>query len=409
MGVQYPYINFLGVERMKTRDRILSVATLLCFLAGAALGLVRPHWAQRIAFVGTAYVTALKYLALPAVILSVFRAARQGGRNAAGLLLRTLALFAAMFAVSFLLCAVPYSLFSVGKGASLLSETAWEGEQAAVSLGSILQNIFSPDRMTSVNSLLFPAILCAFALGLLAGLVRSEALEKGTAAAERFFVRLLSYVMLATPLGVFSLMAQCTGSFGFDALKSSGVYIAWAYGGCLLVLGLVMILPLGLFCGVTPGQYMRKTGRLFLTALSTCSSAATLPETMRTCREEFGASEATVGVVAPLGCTVHMCGGAVSFCLLGFFMIQSTGQRVTFGLLLLMLACSLLLNMAAPGIPGGGIVLGATYLSMLGLAHVELFLGMYAGIYRLLDMAYTSLNVAGDLTANLLIDRWEKK
>ena len=38
-----------------------------------------------------------------------------------------------------------------------------------------------------------------------------------------------------------------------------------------------------------------------------------------------------------------------------------------------------------------------------------LFLGMYAGISRLLDMAYTPLNVAGDVTANVLIDRWEKK
>jgi Na+/H+-dicarboxylate symporter len=34
---------------------------------------------------------------------------------------------------------------------------------------------------------------------------------------------------------------------------------------------------------------------------------------------------------------------------------------------------------------------------------------MYAGIYRLLDMAYTTLNVAGDVTAVLLIHRWEGK
>ncbi|MBQ6865369.1 MAG: cation:dicarboxylase symporter family transporter, partial [Clostridia bacterium] len=68
-----------------------------------------------------------------------------------------------------------------------------------------------------------------------------------------------------------------------------------------------------------------------------------------------------------------------------------------------------MLNMAAPGIPGGGIVLGATFLGMLGLEDMELFLGMYAGIYRLLDMAYTSLNVAGDVTANLLVERWEKE
>ena len=276
-------------------------------------------------------------------------------------------------------------------------------------LGSMLKNAFFPGRSTSIHSLYFPAILLSFAAGLLCGALKFETLEKGTAKAERFFQRLLSWVMVATPLGVFSLMATFTACFGLEALASSGAYIAWAYAGCLLALATVMILPLWALCKVTPGQYFKRTGRLFLTALSTCSSAATLPETMRTCREEFAVSERTVGIVAPLGCTVHMCGGAVSFCLLGLFVLQMTGRSASLGTLLLMLIISLLLNMGAPGIPGGGIVLGATYLGMLGVENVGLFLGMYAGIYRILDMAYTSLNVVGDVTAAVLLDRREIK
>lgn len=391
---------------MRVRDRIVSWTTLLCFFAGAALGLVRPDWAEKLSFVGTVFVASLKYLALPALILSVFHAALRGGRNAAGVLLQALVLFALMFSVSFLLCAVPYSIFAPGRGFALLGETLWQGEQAAVSLGDMLRNAFS---LNSVNSLYFPSIVIAFTAGRIAGVFRSDALEKGAAAVERFCMDLLSWFMVLTPLGVFSLMARFTGSFGVDALRSSGVYIAWAFGGCLLVLAAVMILPLWTFCGVGPGQYFRRTGRVFLTALSTCSSAAALPETMRTCGEEFGTSERITGIVAPLGCTVHMCGGAVSFSLLGLFVMQMTGRTVTPGTLIMMLLFSLLLNMGAPGIPGGGIVLGATFLGMLGVEDAALFLGMYAGIYRILDMAYTSLNVAGDITANVLIDRWENR
>ena len=394
---------------MKVRDRFVSWATLLCFIAGAALGLVRPDWAQKTAFIGKLYISVLKYLALPALILSVFRAALRGGKNAAGILIRALGVFVLLFAVTFLLCSVLYALFAPGKGFSLLSETPWQGEKASVSCLEYLQNAFSPGRSTGVNSLYFPSILIAFALGLICGALRSEKLERGTAAAERIFLKLLSWVMVVTPLGVFSLMAACTANFGMDALASSGVYVAWAYAGCLLALGLVMILPLWIWRGISPAQYFRGTGRLFLTALSTCSSAATLPETMRTLREEFGASERTVGIVAPLGCTVHMCGGAVSFSLLGLFVLQMTGRTPSPGSMFTMLLFALLLNMAAPGIPGGGIVLGATYLGMLGIDNAELFMGMYAGIYRILDMAYTSLNVAGDVTANLLIDRGRNK
>ena len=391
---------------MKVRDRILSLATLLCFILGAALGLVRPEWAARIAFIGSAYVTVLKYLALPVLVFSVFRAARGGGQRAAGVLARALVMFVLMFTVSFLLSAVPYSILAPGKGFALMGEGSWQGERTAISLSSFLKNTFS---LTSVTSLYFPSILLSFILGLLSCGRKWDALDKGTAAADRFFSKLLSWVMVTTPLGVFSLMAKSTASFGLEALKSSGAYIAWAYGGCLLVLGAVMILPLWILCNVSPTQYFQRTGRVFLTALSTCSSAATLPETMRTCREEFHTSDRITGIVAPLGCTVHMCGGAVSFCLLGMFVLQMTGRLISLGTLGMMLLFALLLNMGAPGIPGGGIVLGATYLGMLGMEHAELFLGMYAGIYRLLDMAYTSLNVAGDVTANALIDKWEQK
>ena len=391
---------------MKFRDRIVSLATLLCFFAGAAVGLLRPEWAEKLSFLGSAYVTVLKYLALPTLILSVFRAAMGGGQWAAGILARALGLFVLLFTASFLLCAIPYGILAPARGFELLDEAAWQGERTAISLGSILKNTFSP---TGVTSLYFPAILLSFLLGLLASGGKGDALKRGTQALESFFSKLLSRVMILTPLGVFALMAKSTASFGLEALKSSGAYIAWAYGGCLLVLGVVMILPLAIWCNVTPGQYFKRMGRVFLTALSTCSSAATLPETMRTCREEFHTSERITGIVAPLGCTVHMCGGAVSFCLLGLFVLQMTGQPIFVGTLLLMLLFALLLNMGAPGIPGGGIVLGATYLGMLGMEHVELFLGMYAGIYRLLDMAYTSLNVAGDVSANVLMDRWEKR
>lgn len=391
---------------MKVRDRIVSWCTLLCFVLGAALGLLRPDWAEQLSFLGTAYVTALKYLALPALALSVFHAALQGGKNAAGTLLRALVLFVILFSASFLLCAGFYAAAAPGRRFALLGQTAWAGERAAVSPGGILKNVFT---FTGVTSLYFPAILLSFVLGIVCGALKLQALEKGTAAVERVYLKLLSWFMVLTPLGVFSLMARFTGSFGPEALKSSGAYVAWAYGGCLLVLFAVMILPLWVLCGIDPLQYFKRTGRVFLTALSTCSSAATLPETMRTCREGFGVSERTVGVAGPLGCTIHMCGGAVSFSLLALFSYQMAGQFVSFGSLLWMLLIALLLNMGAPGIPGGGVVLGATYLGMLGFTHWELFLGMYAGVYRLLDMAYTSLNVAGDVTANVLIDRWEKK
>ena len=64
-----------------------------------------------------------------------------------------------------------------------------------------------------------------------------------------------------------------------------------------------------------------------------------------------------------------------------------------------------LLNMAAPGIPGGGIVLMTSFLTIFGLP-IDL-IGPVAAFYRLLDMAFTTINVEGDIAANLIIAKSE--
>ena len=141
---------------MKVRDRFVSWATLLCFIAGAALGLVRPDWAQKTVFIGKLYISVLKYLALPALILSVFHAALRGGKNAAGILIRALGVFVLLFTVTFLLCSVPYALFAPGKGFSLLSETPWQGKKRPFPFWSICRTPFRPvGRPASIRSI-FP-------------------------------------------------------------------------------------------------------------------------------------------------------------------------------------------------------------------------------------------------------------
>jgi Na+/H+-dicarboxylate symporter len=394
---------------MTKRAKIESWITLGCFFAGAGLGLLWPALFRRIGFVGDLYVDLLKLMALPIVLCTVFNAASRGARGASRALLKALLLFAVLFAVSFCLSAIPFTILSPGTGFALSGAEAWTGEAADLSAGGFFRNLFSSNIFASLGSgALLPCILFAFIMGIAAEKVKAERVISLFGELEAVFARMLSWVLHLTPVGVFVLMGRCTSGFGADALKGALSYVLYAWGGCLLVLLLVMILPLWLILRIDPITYFRKTGRALLLALTTCSSAATLPETLRTCREEFDVPERIAGVVAPLGCTVHMCGGAVSFALLGLFTMQMTGRPVTVGLFLLMLLFAEALNAAAPGIPGGGIVLGATFLGLLGMPDAGLFLGMYAGIYRLLDMTYTTLNVAGDVTAALLINRWEQ-
>ena len=271
-----------------------------------------------------------------------------------------------------------------------IAKSALDSLFAAMSAGSIL-----------------PCILFSFAFGIAASAVKAEKTMGVMAELRGILGKILGYILWLTPLGVFSLMGSAAANYGAALVGVCAKYIGCAWLGCVVVTALVMILPAWIAAGVNPVQYVKKVSKVWLVSLSTCSSAATLPTTIRVCNEDFGVPESVTSLVVPLGCTIHMCGGAVSFCLLGLFTMQMAGVPVTFPLFLYMLAVATLMNMAAPGIPGGGIVLGATYLSILGAPTG--FIGLYSGIYRLLDMAYTTVNVTGDVSANILLAAQERK
>ena len=386
---------------------ILPLLSLAAFALGLILGLTAPGFFAPISFIGTVYLNLLKLIVIPLLMAEVAVGVYRAGASAPGQLIRTVALFAVMFVISFLLTAGLVSLLRPGVGMELFGGE-WDGSAAVMSPGTFFESIFPANLFAAMSAgSMLPCLLFAFVFGTAAGSVRAEKLMDAVDEFRAVCTKILSYIMWLTPPGVFSLIGSAAAGYGAALLGVCARYILTAWLGCLVVTVLVMILPVWLFCGITPIRYIRSVAPVWLLTLSTCSSAATLPTTLRVCHEEFGIPERITGVVVPLGCTIHMCGGAVSFCLLGLFTLQMAGASVTLPLFLQMLLVATLMNMAAPGIPGGGVALGAAYLGILGAPGG--FIGLYSGVYRLLDMAYTSVNVTGDITANLLLAENEKR
>ncbi|MBQ7247170.1 MAG: dicarboxylate/amino acid:cation symporter [Lachnospiraceae bacterium] len=392
----------------KTRKKNILYASILgAFLLGAALGILMPEIFGHIAFLGDLYVRLLKLIVIPLLMTQVTVSVAGTTGNLVRRIVRVIALFVVMFAVSFCIMALITGLVSPGTGVKLF-DAEWEGESAVTSISGffdtvVRDNIFS--AMTS-NAIL-PCILFALVFGIALARVKAEKTIAVLGELGKAFSRILEYIMYLTPVGVFVLMGNSAASYGPEVFGVCAGYILLAWGGCLAVTLIVMVIPVWIYAGITPWQYVRKVSRIWILTLSTCSSAATLPSTIRVCNEEFGIPKDITDIVVPLGCTIHMCGGAVSFCLLGMFTMQMAGITIGLGTFLYMLLVATLMNMAAPGIPGGGIALGAAYLGILGAPTG--FIGMYSGIYRLLDMPYTTLNVTGDITANILIAESEKR
>ena len=384
-------------------SKILGYASLAAFILAIPAGLLFPSFCRGIESLGTIYVNLLKIMIVPVLFSGIVSALSDSRTNVSGITLRTVIVFIVMFAASFILCSLLWLVLKPGVGVSF-PETAWDGEVTSITLSGFLTSLFPSNIISAMsqNSLL-PVIIFAFVMGIAIRECRLQKLADVFLELNAAFSRMLSYVMYLTPIGVFALLGNTVAGYGSRILGTAALYVGCAYLGCLLIAVFVMILPVSLYCGISPLTYIKRVYKIWLMTLTTCSSAATLPNTIKVCNEEFGVPENITNLVVPLGCTIHMCGGAVSFSLLALFNMQMFGLQPDLGMWFLMFFTALLINMGAPGIPGGGIVIGATYLSILGIPIS--FIGFYAGIYRLLDMAYTTMNVCGDITANVLINK----
>ena len=349
----------------------------------------------------------LKLIIVPLLMCQVFAVAAKNGIHTGKTIWKTVLLFIVLFAITFVLCAVILQWIQPGYGYTLPADE-WTGSVADTGANSILSNLFCWNIFEAMAAgKILPCILFSLICGIAASVLHFEKAAEAADKASAVFTKILDWIMYLTPVGVFALLANAAAANGIGLIGISLKYILFAWGLSIVVLLLVMYLPLLIFRKITPLRYIRAMFRVWSVSLSTCSSAATLPTTIQVCREEFKIPDRITSIVVPLGCTIHMCGGAVSFCLLAMFTMQASGIGMSISMFFAMLLLAELLNMAAPGIPGGGIALGAAYLSGLGLPLG--FLGIYSGIYRFLDMTYTTLNVTGDVTANILLSNEQEQ
>lgn len=386
----------------------LSLFTLIGLVAGIIFGLLLPQYVETISFIGKYYILVLKYMVVPVVVTTIAVSIYNSSKLKNNLVPITLLTFVSMFTATFLLSSLLVTLINPSQGFEIES-TVWDGTTSNLGVGNILLNLIPKDlNKFLTGGYLFFVIFVAVVIGFVCSkTINGEKVIEFIEKIKDFLFKVLGYFMYVTPFAVFSLISGTIVNYGPIVLGVGAKYILTAYACAIAALIVVMIVPILLVTKMSPITFVKKVYKIWTITLSTCSSAATLPYTIKTCHEEFGIPNEVTDVVVPLGTTIHMCGGAVSFALLGLFCSKLFGIEITFGKYVLMLIYAILINMAAPGIPNGGVVIGATYLQLLGIPLD--FIGFYSGIYKLLDMIYTSLNVTDDIASNVLINYLNSK
>lgn len=218
---------------------------------------------------------------------------------------------------------------------------------------------------------------------------------------------LLGWIILTAPIGIFAI------TFDF-ALKVSGNIYDQLLSFALVVLagtlvhGFIVLPLIAYFFGKTPPLKLWKAiSRPLLIALTTASSQATLPVTMKTCEEELGVDKSVSGFVFPLGATMNMDGTALFEGIAAIFLAHLYGIDLSTFSIISIFIMSMISSIGAPGMPSGSMSGMQMVLIAAGIPLEAI--GILMVVERPLDTFRTAVNVKGDIVGALVTQAYYKR
>lgn len=399
------------MKNILTGKKHLFTRIAIGFVIGILFGILLPEFSLSIKFIGDIYLNIIKAMIIPIIFVAVSTGIINiaSGRDLGRIGFKSIFVFVLMFVATAGIGLLISYLVRPGNHINI-AESGYDGEITSPSVDEFFMNII-PDNLfmalTEGDILATIIFTVVFSIAIVAVGKEAEPVKNFINSLSKVIFKVLDYVMELTPIGIISLMAFAVAEYGAGIFSALGLYIVTAYAACIIAFIAVMLIPAWLYTGMSPVQFMKGIYKVWLVSLATTSSAVTMPTTIRVTNSDFKVKESITNFVIPLGTTINMAGGAISFSLLAVFVSDFYNLPLAVGQIIYLVVIATVINMAAPGIPGGGIVLGASFLTLLGLP-IEL-MGPIAAIYRILDMAYTTMNITGDATAAILIDESEKR
>ena len=392
----------------------LGLWILVAMVAGVVVGVVMGEDATMFAPLGTLFIQLIKMLVVPLVAVSIISgAASLGSSSSAGKIgIVSIGYILLTTVVSIVLAIVAGLIFKPGAGlsaegvASIMAHAS--AEQGTVSELSFWDTVIGMIPTNPIKSFAEGNILQIIVFGLFLGFGIAAISEEKRAKVINGFNYILEAliwcigkVMLVAPIGVFGLMAEAVGTFGFDVLVKV-VNLLWVNLLAVVVMGLV-IYPstIALLSNVGIKTFFREMLRPQIVAFSTASSMATLPVTMGAC-DNMGISKQVTGFVVPLGATINMTGNAIYYTLVAIFFAQFYGIELGIAQYVAIAVTASLGSIGQAGVPGPTLMVVAV-LAAAGIPIEGLPL-LYA-LDRVFDMIRTVLNITGDAACAAVTDR----
>jgi len=405
-----------GVSGPAARSRWLSSTALIFYalVLGVALGHLlpaetHPSAYESFRFLSRAFISLIKMLVVPLIFATiVLGIGRTGDVKAVGRMgVKALVYFEVATTIALVIGLVFANVVKPGLDLKLPA-TGEVGLAKPQTLVESLLHLFPSNVIDAMaRQDILQIVIFATLLGIAAahvGHARAKPFVDFFESAVAVLFKLTDYVMALTPLGVFGAMAGAVSHHGIGVLGSYAKLVGSLYGA-LVVFALLVLAPALRLAGVSVRRFVGKIREPFLIAFSTASSEAALPRALERI-VEFGVPKSVAGFVLPAGYSFNLDGSTLYIVLATLTIAQAAGRHLSIAEQVTMCLVFMLTTKGVAAVPRASLVIIAAGCASFNLPG-EAGVAMILAVDELMDMARTSINLAGNCVAAVVVAKWE--
>ena len=234
---------------------------------------------------------------------------------------------------------------------------------------------------------------------------RRGPLRSGFGLLAELLRKLVDVIMWFGPIGIGALAAVTLGQYGSQIFGPLALFIGgmWLAQIAMVVVYMTLLSTLTLH---SPLGFLRQTGTLWATTIATCSSLASLAVAFEVAEDRLKLPQRIYSFTLPLGAQLNKDGTSIMLAGVLLFTAQAAGVEFDLASQISIILIGLVLSEGSGGIPGGGLVIALIFVQAFSLP-LEIA-AIVAGIYRLIDMGSTTINVMGDMVGTAIVSHSER-
>ncbi|MBV9961874.1 MAG: dicarboxylate/amino acid:cation symporter [Parafilimonas sp.] len=281
------------------------------------------------------------------------------------------------------------------------------GKTQQFSLQNFVEHVFP---VSVIDSMAQNQILQIVVFSVLFGVATAAIGEKGKIiikaldAVSHVILKMVGYVMMVAPLGVFGALAGVMATQGPQIFVFYAQYFLYFVTG-ILILWMVLLMVGFIILNKRLPHLLKHILQPIIIAFSTTSSEAVFPKLTEEL-ERFGCDEKIVSFVLPLGYSFNLDGSMMYMTFASMAIAQAYNIHLDYGTQLTMLLVLMLTSKGIAGVPRASLVVVTATCAMFKIPPEGV--ALILPIDHFCDMFRTSTNVVGNALATSVVSKWEK-